>query len=235
MFVKKPLRIISFTKSKRWFEKESFCYFGRKKHFCICNTQTFNKSSVIQNLRVSSILCFIKLRLVLLISCLWSRATVHNQNRSVGQGNFHTLGQWLWSNQKEMVLSDMMNYLFWHNRQDCCFSLSSIFISSSLLSDQCWWRYIKCSEFQWNCHYNGFQRSANFLWAQSENGVCTNLSHIPCSPDFPVVITAGSMLAISSWVPPRVFDISECHPVGGFIFWTWKGWQPVSRDRKSVV
>lgn len=122
----------------------------------------------------------------------------------------------------------MMNYLFWHNRQDCCFSLSSIFISSSLLSDQCWWRYIKCSEFQWNCHYNGFQRSANFLWAQSENGVCTSLSHIPCSPDFPVVITAGSMLAISSWVPPRVFDISECHPVGGFIFWTWKGWQPVS-------
>lgn len=119
--------------------------------------QTFNRPNVIQNLRVSSVLCFLTLRLVLLLSCPWCRATVHKQNKFVGQGHFHTLGQWLWSNQKEMPLPNITNYLFWHNRQDSCFSLNSIFISSSLLSDQCWWRYIKCLEFQWNWNYKGLQ------------------------------------------------------------------------------
>lgn len=173
---------------------------------------------MIQNLRVSSVLCFLTLRLVLLLSCPWCRATVHKQNKSVGQGHFHTLGQWMWSNQKEMPLPNITNYLFWHNRQDSCFSLNSIFISSSLLSDQCWWRYIKCLEFQWNWNYKGLQGSANVLWVQSNTGACSSLSHIPCSPDFPVVIRAGSVLAISSWLPPRVFGICDCHPVGGFRF-----------------
>lgn len=157
----------------------------KEKHFCIGNTKTFNRPSGSKTL-VSSVLCIIKLRLVLFMFYLWCRATVHNQNRSVGQGHFHTLGQWLWSNQKEMLLPNMTNYLFWHNRQNHCFSLSSIFISSSLLSDQCWWQYIKCLEFQWNCHYKGFQGFANFLWTQSETRVCSSPSHIPCSPDFPV-------------------------------------------------
>ena len=59
-----------------------------------------------------SILCFIKLTLLLLISYLWSWATVHDQNMSAVQGNIHTLGHWLWPNRKETLLSDMMNYLF---------------------------------------------------------------------------------------------------------------------------
>lgn len=69
----------------------------KEKHFCIGNTQTFNRPSGSKTL-VSSVLCIIKLRIVLFMFCLWCRATVHNQNRSVGQGHFNTSGQWLWSN-----------------------------------------------------------------------------------------------------------------------------------------
>lgn len=131
------------------------------------------------------------------------------------------------SNQKEMPLPNVTNYLFWHNRQDCCFSLSSIFISSSLLSDQCWWRYIKGLEFQWNCHYKGFQGSAHVLWVQCKTGESSCLSHIPCSPDFPV-IRALCLPSHPGYLPEYLVFVSGTQWVASYFVVSWKGQQPVS-------
>lgn len=129
----------------------------------------------------------------------------------------------------------MTNYLFWRNRQGCCFSLSSIFISSSLLSGQCWLQYIKCIGFQWNCHYKGFQGSSDFLWAQNESGVCSSLSTFPA-------------LLISQWWPEQA-PCLPCHPsyhpgylvfvsvaqwVVSYFIATWKGQQPVSTYELTI-
>ena len=117
---------------------------------------------------------FVKLTLPVLLSYSCSWATVHDQNRSPVQGNFHTLGHWLWPDWKNTAFwHDELS--FWRNRQDCCFSPSSIFISRSFLANQCWWLYTKCLQFQGNCHRpcqrgtacecrRQFSGSSNFLY-----------------------------------------------------------------------
>lgn len=133
-----------------------------------------------------------------------------------------------------MPLPNMTNYLFWHNRQDCCFSLSSIFISSSLLSDQCWWQYIKCLDFQWNeieitkaCR--GLQMFSGY---RATLGACSSLSHTPCSPDFPVVIRAGSVLP--GYHPGYLVFVIVTQWVALYFVVTWKGQQQLWVDNKTT-